>query len=151
MDTVLGSILREGALVQILVGLARAETLILRQQGKPIPNPMSLQALIDPGAEQTCLSPEALAPLIGMGIQPTKFVFANMPATVGFTSATQYNVGLSVVHPSQNSKKNLILRTCPVLEQPLGPLGYQALLGRDVLSNCLLIYDGPSARFTLGY
>ena len=30
------------------------------------------------------------------------------------------------------------------------PLGYQVLLGRDVLSHCVLVYDGPSGCHMLG-
>jgi hypothetical protein len=47
------------------------------------------------------------------------------------------------------SKKKL--RDHPVLEQPLGQLGYQLLIGRDVLAACLFIHDGPASRFTLAY
>jgi hypothetical protein len=64
---------------------------------------------------------------------------------------SEYPVSLTLVHPSRSAKANLVLRNHPVLEQPLGPLGYQALLGRDVLAKCLLVYDGPSATFTLAY
>ena len=30
-------------------------------------------------------------------------------------------------------------------------LGVGMLLGRDILSGCLLVYDGPNRRFTLAY
>ncbi|HEV3237063.1 MAG TPA: hypothetical protein VGZ25_08750 [Gemmataceae bacterium] len=76
---------------------------------------------------------------------------ANAPALGGMHFTSQYAVDWAIAHPSGDVRKSLVCRNSAVLEQPLGPLGYQALLGRDVLSHCLLIYDGPSARFTLGY
>ena len=38
-----------------------------------------------------------------------------------------------------------------VVEVPLAVLGYQALVGRDVLGRCRFLYDGPSGRFKLTY
>ena len=38
-----------------------------------------------------------------------------------------------------------------VATELLRPQGFEALLGRDVLSRCLLIYDGPGKTFTLSY
>ena len=57
----------------------------------------------------------------------------------------------TVVHPSGDFRANLVLRDQAVLELPLGALGYQALLNRDVLDRCLRVRDGPGLRFTLGY
>jgi hypothetical protein len=58
---------------------------------------------------------------------------------------------MTLVHPSANQRANLVLRSLPVLEQPLNQLGYEALLGRDVLEHCLLVYDGPSRLLTIAY
>jgi hypothetical protein len=55
------------------------------------------------------------------------------------------------LHPSGNPRSNLVLHSHPVIEQPLGQLGYGLLIGRDVLKRCPLVYDGPSGRLTLAY
>jgi hypothetical protein len=60
-------------------------------------------------------------------------------------------VELTLVHPSGYARANLVSRNLPVLEQPLNQLGYQALIGRDILDRCLLVYDGPGRAFTPGY
>ena len=39
----------------------------------------------------------------------------------------------------------------PVMELPLNVLGYQILVGRDVLSKCRFLYDGIEKRFMLKY
>jgi hypothetical protein len=62
-----------------------------------------------------------------------------------------YDASLTVVHPSGNVGDNLVLRHLSVLDLQLGPLGYQALIGRDVLAACRFSYDGPGNRFRLAY
>ncbi len=41
--------------------------------------------------------------------------------------------------------------TIPVVAAVLLPQGFHALIGRDVLSHCLLTYDGASGLFSLAY
>ncbi|MBY0527846.1 MAG: hypothetical protein K2R98_30900 [Gemmataceae bacterium] len=60
-------------------------------------------------------------------------------------------MSLTITHPSGDSQAQLVFRNLPVIQQPLGQLGYQALIGRDVLERCLLVYDGPAKRYTLAY
>lgn len=38
-----------------------------------------------------------------------------------------------------------------LLELPLTSIGYQALIGRDVLARCRFLYDGPRYAFRLTY
>ena len=43
------------------------------------------------------------------------------------------------------------LRNHPEAEQNLAQLGYQALIGRDILDLCLFVANGPGRSFILGY
>jgi hypothetical protein len=43
------------------------------------------------------------------------------------------------------------LQNLLVLEVPLAGLGYQTLLGRDVLDHCDFLYAGRRQRFSLTY
>ena len=44
------------------------------------------------------------------------------------------------------------LDTIPVVQtQPIGQMGYQALIGTDVLRMCYFTFDGRSGLFTLAY
>ena len=63
----------------------------------------------------------------------------------------QYEVRLTVVQPSGNAALDLVLPELPVVELSLAALGYQALIGRDVLTGCRFLFDGPAGRFELGY
>lgn len=46
---------------------------------------------------------------------------------------------------------HITLPIVPVVEAHLSFQGIQALLGRDILSNCLFLYDGQSGVFTLAF
>ena len=39
----------------------------------------------------------------------------------------------------------------PVIEGAFAGKRYNALIGRDILHRCLLIYNGPSSTFTLSF
>jgi len=67
----------------------------------------------------------------------------NLPVVGGLTVGAQYEAGLMIVHPSGNSTLNLVVSDLVMIELPLGPLGYQALIGRDVLAECHFQYHGP--------
>jgi len=75
----------------------------------------------------------------------------NLPVAGGLTIGMQYEAGLTIVHPSGNSTLNLVISDLILIEVPLGPLGYQALIGRDVLAQCHFQYHGPKGRFRLSY
>ena len=123
-----------GALVDVLIGFAAADIQERRRRGQPVPAPSPARALIDPGAEISCVDSHVLAPLVAHGLLPERYVFANLPFAGGTAPAPLYLIAMALVHPSGNQRANLILRSLPVLEQPLNQLGYEALLGRDVLA-----------------
>ena len=62
-------------------------------------------------------------------------------------SANTYDVSLMLLHP----KLTLTLGNVPVGESQLSVQGIQALIGRDVLQNCLFVYDGQSGLFSLAF
>jgi hypothetical protein len=55
------------------------------------------------------------------------------------------------LHPSGVPRQNLVFPDLNVLELPLNTIGYQAIIGRDVLARCLLLYNGPGQRFVMKY
>jgi hypothetical protein len=62
-------------------------------------------------------------------------------------SCDQFDVALGIDHP----KNPMVLLTVPVISTALAAQGIQALIGRDVLQNCLLIYDGAAGNLTLAF
>ena len=59
----------------------------------------------------------------------------------------QFDVSVVFLHP----KMSLTLHTVPVAASSLALQGIQALIGRDVLTNCLLVYDGQKGNFALAF
>ncbi len=110
-----------------------------------------MRALLDTGAQVTCIDRAALAPLLAPGLLPLRFVFVNTPATGGLNLQCEYGMSLTILHPSGNSQENLSLPDQPIIEQDLAGLGYQSLLGRDVLASCDLLYSGRGGTFALTY
>lgn len=141
----------EGPLVDAEVGFGEHLVRSLRQAGRAIPEPVKMRALLDTGADVTCIDKHVLAPLVARGLPFTRFVYSNVPALGGLLPSLEYDVGLTIPHPTGQPRSSLRVRAIAIIEKPLGALGYQAVIGRDVLDRCLFIYDGPSKSFTLGY
>ena len=151
MRTFQGIIQPDGAIVEVLLGLTATDVQLLRTTGRPVPAPVAARALLDLGADACCADPSVLAPLLSLGLQQAGYVFTNLPAAGGVKPASEYFASLIIVHPSGVSRANLVLHNHLVVEQALGPLNYQVLIGRDVLDRCLLVYDGLGKQFTLAY
>ena len=65
--------------------------------------------------------------------------------------ANQYDVSI-VIPGATTSHLPFVMHTLPVVEaQLLTALGFHALIGRDVLASCLLVYDGATGQFTLAF
>src|SRR5436309_1642712 len=98
----------EGAQVDALVGPAATDVQTLRSLGRAIPPPVAVRALIDPGAEVSCVDSQVVPPLLAVGVLPTRYVFVNLPATGGLAPTPEYAVTLTIVHPSGNARANLV-------------------------------------------
>ncbi len=138
----------EGALVDVLVGWSTARAQALRTALRPVPPPVPARAVLDSGAEVTCIDSSLVQTL---GLLPKGFTLANLPTVGGLTLGMEYDVSLTVLHPSGDARFHLVVSDLVVVELALGVLGYQALIGRDVLAVCKFLYDGPRGRFRLAY
>jgi hypothetical protein len=75
---------------------------------------------------------------------------ANVPALGGLLATAQHDASLTVVHPA-GTAQSLVIHEHPVAELSLGQLGYQMLIGRDLLDEWLLVRNGPAGVFSLSY
>jgi len=66
-------------------------------------------------------------------------------------TANQYDVGLLIPGPSPAHPAYYVHTLAVVAAQLLQTQGFHALLGRDILSHCLLAYNGATNLFTLAY
>jgi hypothetical protein len=143
-----GPILPRGAVVNLRIEVSAPRALVLRNAGQTLPPPVNLRGLIDTGADVTCIDINHV-PFLAQQIPAVALVGA--PAG-GWTIGLQYDASLTVLHPQGGRRANLTLSSIPIVDLALAPfLGYEAVVGRDVLERCLLIYEGQTSRFTLGY
>jgi hypothetical protein len=137
----------DGPLIDVLLAVSTSRAKILQQLGRSLPPRVFLRGLLDIGASDTAIDAQALAQL---GLMPTGLAPVRTPSTG--TQALYLNtfeVSLALLHPDPNA--HLILDAIAVLETDLAAQGLGALIGRDVLARCLLIYDGAAGHFTLAY
>ncbi len=135
-----------GAVVPVEVHVPQAIAQVLNQQAKPIPAAVTGLALIDTGASRTCVHEASLTSLglnpisvvnsgtargvVQQSVYPARLVFPTHGWTLDF-------VGLAGV--------DLSGQTIPV--NP--PQQLLALVGRDLLESCVLIWNGPAGEWTI--
>lgn len=147
---------RDGLRVRVRIALDRPTILQLRQAGQAIPQPVDVDALIDPGAERTCVDPAVVA---RVGLPLYAFNFSSAPGTAqpvvsalgGVGVNTTHTAGVTILHPTGSAGQDLVVPELVVRTLPLRPLGIDALIGRGILARCVLVYDGPAGAATLAY
>src|SRR5205809_234423 len=125
-------------MVAAFVGVSQARRQALTQAGQPVPNNVQIQAMVDTGASCTCIDPVVLTQL---ALAPTGIVQISTASTgESPIAADQYDVSITI--PCAPGHPPLAHVTIPVIGSQLAFQGFHALIGRDVLSGCLLTYDG---------
>jgi hypothetical protein len=139
---------KDGPRVRVRIELTRAEEKLPRASAQAIPQPVEIWALIDCGAECSCVDGGVVRRL---NLPAYKFSFVNAPALSGIGFESVREAILAVLHPSNDPNLELVFPSLHLTELDLGTLGYDALVGRDVLAKCVLTYNGPASSFTLSY
>jgi hypothetical protein len=124
---------------------------LLRDNGRPVPPPVSGYLLLDTGASKTCIS-SAVAQALGLTpIGKIKAYGASGEHTNRVVSA---QLGIEVEDDRGNPRRISWVIPCqaiPRLEEPYqhiqladSPLVLVGLLGRDLLRHATVIYDGKT-------
>ncbi|HEV3263300.1 MAG TPA: hypothetical protein VG013_41075 [Gemmataceae bacterium] len=142
MPALTGQLDPDDALVGVLIGISRTRAQQLRSAYRAVPAAVQLTAVLDTGAECTCVDGQVIAsltlPVAGIG-------FVNAPALTGLTAAAQFDASLTILDPSGNASDNLLVGDLLIADQPLGKVSYLVLLGRDVLALCSICTQGDPA------
>ena len=140
-------VMQTGPMVDMRVSVSAARYEALTLANIPIPPPQTIRALVDTGASCTCMDPMIF---IALSLQPTGSIPMLTPST-GSTpiDADTYDVGIVV--PSGNQPALLIPSMAVSASELFVAQGFHALLGRDILSRCVLNYNGSTGLFTLAY
>ena len=118
-------------------------------RGLTIPTPQKILALIDTGAGISAVEPTVLAAL---GLTPTGEADIHTPSTGGSPVKTPtYDVRIAIL-AGRAGDLHFISETVQVTGTPgLNVWGYDALIGRDILKTCVMIYNGADNIFILSY
>lgn len=138
-----GGLLRFGPILPIEIAIPSALSKLLASQNEDIPPPVSGIALIDTGATRSCVDTSVISKLgvnpIGITalitasgqsqhhLYPAKFNFPAIKFEAEFSSIAGVNLSQQSI-----AGKQII-----------------ALIGRDLLSRCLFIYNGPKGSFSI--
>ncbi len=145
----------DGLRIQVQITLGRPEVARLRQARRPIPQPLSVVALLDTGAERTCVDPSVVArlslPVSSSGFAAAPGVGVGPAVFGGSTFGFSYEAGLVILHPVTKPPSNLVVHELEVDELPLAAFGIEAVIGRDVLAACVLVYNGSTGSATFAY
>jgi len=139
----------QGPLVNAMIGVSGERRKALQTAKQAIPAPQPIRALIDTGASGTCVDPSVLQAL---ALTPTGIVTVNTPSTGPQPhSAEQFDVSLFIPGALLTTPP-LTIQNLPVISaELLASQGFHALIGRDILSMCLLVVNGQIKNFSLSY
>lgn len=139
---------QDGPIIRLRVALPRTMMIARQQAGFVTAAPVEVDALIDTGAEATCIDTPIITQL---GLPATTGTLANVPSLGGIAGSVMDSAGLTLLHHSNKRTHHLDISAVPVMGLNLSTFGVKAILGRDVLAYCVLIYDGLSGTFTRSY
>lgn len=117
----------------------------LKKANRRYLTPISILAILDTGASGRALDGQVIA---AMRLLYRGNVAVHTPSTgPNLIFRDQYDATLVIgeaEHPP-------LTATVPVIESEFASRGFYALIGRDILSRCVLTYDGPAGTFTLSW
>jgi predicted aspartyl protease len=133
-----------GPQIEIYVGVSQPRSTALQQAGQQVPQFQLIRGLVDTGASTTAIDPSVVQ---GLGLSPTGSISVLTPST-GSIPIQASTFDVSIVIPIF-SGQTFTLPAVQVFESSLSVQGIQALIGRDILKNALLVYDGRNSIFSL--
>jgi hypothetical protein len=123
----------DGMVLQAMIGLNGPDTTALARSGQPIPRPVQVRALLDPGSDRTAAAPSVFQQL---GLGP--FIYGTSQTAGGSFQVNLFRVSLTISGPGVTAGPTLVQPDLLVSELTV-PLPFDALIGLDVLRECLLI------------
>ena len=140
---------REGPICNVALHISGPRRHALDASGGTVPNLVKGRALVDTGASCTSVDPTVLEQL---QLTPTGSAQILTPST-GDTPHTTEQYDVAIVIPGATERDApLVFPAVPVIAtQLLQTQGFHALIGRDILQRCILIYNGSSSYFSVAY
>jgi predicted aspartyl protease len=135
-----------GPVVNAIIAVSEGRRQALEAAGHTIPMQQVVRALIDTGASHTSVDPSVLAKL---SLTPTGTIEIVTPSTGTGTHTTDtYDVDFKMYAAETDTPlaiSNLRISACDLFLRQ----GIHVLIGRDILSRCLLVYNGTINIFSI--
>lgn len=134
-----GPLEERGAILEVSVAQPALVAERLRAEGRPVPEPSVIRALVDTGATISGLD-NRVAGRLGL---------------VQTGSVTLAGIGGTTEQPVYSAAVGFPALAAPGLDPArlagtsLGSADFEMLLGRDILRHLVMTYDGPREMFTL--
>lgn len=143
MHVLKGRVADRGPMIDVKVMQSQERVDALKQAKLSYSQPVTINGLLDTGASSSALDSNLVRSL---GLEPRGIIKIHTPSTGSqYEVRNQFDACFVV---GEGHPKPLVL-TLPVLACDLASEGFLALIGRDILDQCFLMYDGPSSIFTL--
>ncbi len=136
----------QGPLIRVHVSVDGPLAAHFQQHGQPLPRVLVYDALIDTGASGVCISDRVIREVKPRVIDQGKMLTPSSGPT-GHT-VDIHAISLAIPCRSEQPKPFAFVRA---MASTIGVQGIDLLIGRDILGQCLLVYDGLSGKFTVAY
>jgi hypothetical protein len=137
-----------GPVVNAGVSASEGRRNALLAANQPVPAIHHIRALVDTGASFTSIDPSVLEEL---GLTPTGTIEIVTPSTGKDTHTTDtYDIDFTMYASLEENPlliPNLRIAACNLFLRQ----GIHALIGRDILSRCMLHYNGVVGIFSLAF
>jgi len=134
------SLFTYGAIIKVQICINSVLSEIYTANGTPLPDPITLNALIDTGSIFTIIKTGAIDKL---SLNPNGYQLVMGVNDSKGTKQPTYNVGLSFYGIDYFDVRAIV--------QPLYFPGISCLIGRDILHNCLFVYNGKTGEYILKF
>ena len=116
----------------------------LKKAGLAFPEPVTIPALLDTGASGSSIDVNVIK---GLGLTPTGSAQVHTPGKLSMMD--EYDVSF-VIGPGGDESRSFSVSVIGA-ELASGGGGFLALIGWNILVDCILTCDGPAGTFTLEY
>jgi hypothetical protein len=134
----------EGLELLVMIGLSSSDMQNLRAAGLPVPRPPVVTGIIDTGSNCCCISAR-VAGLLGLGPAGK----GSTQTAGGTVPVNLYTVSFFVPRPGSTTEFLAVADEWTVSELNPAITGFEAIVGRDLLAQLLLVLNGPRNEFAL--
>jgi len=148
MPSLNGVISKHGPILRVSIGISRShmEAMVKRKEVPPMNT--SGEFLVDTGASTTNIDGRIIKSL---GLKPRSHCPVHTPSTGQTPSMMpEYDVSM-IIRNEVPDTPSMIHEDVRAIGSDFSAQKIDGLIGRDILGDCTLIYNGPNQTFTLRY